>query len=205
MRIKINDNESYEIGMNEGEIITLADLTDLVERLNNAFPSERTMTFHGKGHTVVEPRISPLPKLSEQSKERYGQNKGKKYKHSKEFLEKGYGKTTKKSYYKKKGKIKHPKGSISYRKNRDETINMMKVNYFGDEKEKENYAKNIGIDWQEIAKDIWRLRNKFKITPQEVGLDKFPTRGKAVKFIKNLQSSQNGKKKDEILDEVKYY
>lgn len=63
MKIKISDNEIIEI-KNIYEEFTLADLTDLVERLNNAFPSEKITTFLGHKTTITLPYSPKINKTA---------------------------------------------------------------------------------------------------------------------------------------------
>lgn len=195
MKIIINENESYEIKIEE---ITLKSLVDLVDRLNNAFPSDK-ITAYVSGQTIVtNPRET-------------------------ETLINGFQVRTKRKYTKqnqkpiktinKKPKKMNPKGIIPFRTNRDETIKVFKLHYFGTKEDKERYVTEINtndklknsLTWNEdVVKSLSGLRKRFKITPGEVGIKEFPkTRGR------NTSKEVSGLIKPKVekveKDEVEYY
>lgn len=193
MKIKINDYESYEI--NTLDEITLVSLTDLVERLNNAFPSERITTYSSGHITRIEPRtiepnsfmragklVTPKKRLGRPPKNPDSNSVPSK---------------PKKPY---KRKHKWNRGTVLYRSNRDELIKVIKLHYFGNKEDKNKYAEGLGMVWQtDIVKGLDMLRKRNNITPKEVGMDRFPSRHEAVGRPKKNQ------KKDELLSEVQYY
>lgn len=190
MKIKINENESYEIITDE---ITLANLVDLVNRLHNAFPSEKITTYSNRKTTTI------LPREVEKKRE---------YTHSKQFIDKQNNIKTGVKGLTRAGTPRQrkftPRGILTYSTNRDEAIVLLRLHYLGTKEEKLAYAKKFNKDWNEILKSTSHIKDKFKITPQEVGIKFFPSRGgmhrkDKVDFILGKPPTvQSPEKKDEV-------
>jgi hypothetical protein len=82
--------------------------------------------------------------------------------------------------------VKNPKTQIKHRRQnrrlkptREQVVNLLKI-YTSDKSvsAKEEELKKLGIDdYERFSKASYYFRNKFKITPEELGLIRFPTRG----------------------------
>jgi hypothetical protein len=56
---------------------------------------------------------------------------------------------------------------------REKAINIMKLHYSGTKEQKLEFANSINHDWNNIVKSIWGLQNRYKITPKDIGLERF--------------------------------
>lgn len=72
-------------------------------------------------------------------------------------------------------------------KDRELTIEALKVHYFGSEKEQENFGKKNNLDWKKIKINIYSFRDKHKIKPKEVGLIEYPNKHTFGDFFKHKQ------------------
>ena len=78
-----------------------------------------------------------------------------------------------------KTQIKHKKRNSRLKPTREQVISYLKI-YTSDKSvsAKQEELKKLGIkDYERFSKASYYFRNKFKITPQELGLIRFPTRG----------------------------
>jgi hypothetical protein len=82
---------------------------------------------------------------------------------------------------------KKSKGSNPLNKNRELTIEALKVHYFGNEKKQEEFAEENNLNWKKIKMNIYSFRNKHKIKPKEVGLIEFPNKHTFGDFFANKE------------------
>ncbi len=65
---------------------------------------------------------------------------------------------------------------------RKDAINLLKLHYFGSKDDKEKLAKRWGMNWKDISSQMYNIRIKWNIAPEEIDLKKFP----------NLQETRYG-------------
>ena len=73
---------------------------------------------------------------------------------------------------------------------KEDVIYLMKVNYFGDDKQKEALVKKYNSkNWLDIQKSISLKAKHYKVKPSEVGLKRFRTIGDPMttKFLNSLK------------------
>lgn len=58
---------------------------------------------------------------------------------------------------------------------RNVVIKAIKLHYFGTQEEKNLFANNHNTQWVKIPSNLYRLKTKFNIRPQEVGLKRYHT------------------------------
>ena len=168
MRIKINNNEYYELTQQE------IDIQDLLKKLN-------AIANFTNFNTAV--RNNPIPIQTER----------KKYVKSGKFTNeaKGIG-------------IGHGKriNTRTWCDTREKSVELMKLSYHGTNEEKQKKAQELGVAWNEIVKSFYGLKKRYNIIPQDVGLERFPTRGESYVNFGKLKADKI--KTDITSSEVQY-
>lgn len=194
MKIKINENETYEIRLNEE--ISFHELKELVRKIE--FLSEGSESSEGftripikkerKKYTIVDDKklLKNVVCVSCGSQRLY---------------KKGFTKNNERRLICKNCHVsftisKDNGAALQVRKkpttrwkDRNEVLNAVKIHYFGTDEEKNQFAEMKNTTWMNVMKAINNLRRRFNVKPQEVGLEEFPNkRGKkSIKSIPNLE------------------
>jgi rubredoxin len=214
MKIKINENESYELKINEG-IYSAEEFLALLERLTGVLTTlmqqKPVADSQHQVRTETDRRILKkgevpshirCPKCAGDNLNRQGFSKNhdgtrtqrwRCRKCNVSFRENlGYGsEDIRKSF------PEIPRKPMTTRwDNREEVINLIKTHYFGTSEEKEIFAKSKGQDitWTHMLKCINNLKKRYNIRPEEIGLKEFPTlrnRRKAKEDIQEIKEKED--------------
>lgn len=172
MKIQINDNESYEINLND--VVTLEELKTLVKKVE----------------LLSEPLSKPKPMMTIKTTTHNFNNDDKTIKcsncgstilYKKGFSRNGYRRMVCKDCgisftigKNDKEETKRLRRKPMKWNGRDDVIKALKIHYEGTKEEKLRFAKNKKTTWSNITKVIHNLRIKHDIKPKELGLKSFP-------------------------------
>ena len=182
MKIKINENETYEIKLNEE--VSLNELKDLmrkVEALSNPTFSSQPL--------IPTPTINLLPPkrkyniIKEELKGVKCINCGSQRIYKKGFTKSGVRRLVCKNCnisftIQKEGEIIVPvkqKRRKGMKWNKENVVKALKIHYFGSKAEKVQFAEDNQNSWENVMKSIHGLRTRYNIPPQEIGLQEYPT------------------------------
>lgn len=178
MKIKINENETYEIKLNDE--VSLQDLKNLINRIEILSDGVISATS--------------TPAIPTKLKRKYVfSNDNDNLKNvkcincsSQRFLKKGLSKKGLRRLVCKNCKVSftiNEEGNVitppKKRKHmkwegKTDVIDALKIHYFGTKAQKMQFAENKNASWETITKAIHELRRRFNINPQEIGLQEFP-------------------------------
>ena len=214
MKIKINENETYEIKLNdEVSLQSLKELIGKIEILSGPQTFVQPKTLQPQ---TSQPQTSQTnsrgnrpkhynTKNSKNSKIDFENIKCIKCEHIGEFYNKGFSsngsrrllcKLCKTSFtIQKEGRPILPTRRKPMKWNgREDIMDALKIHYFGQREDKLMFAEKKGTSWDNIAKTIHVLRKRHNISPQEIGLKEFPTvkkgRMKVVKLAEQVEQPQ---------------
>jgi len=182
MKIKINEKETYEIQLdNEVSLQHLKDLVNRIEILSGTptitpVKTEQAVKTEARKYVIVNDDISDIacPKCNSQKLYKKGfSNNG-----SRRLVCRSCGHSfTVKEEGENKPKVKKRRKVMKW-EGRVDVIKALKIHYFGTRAEKMQFAEYKKGSWETITKAIHVLRKKFNISPQEVGLQKYPVNKK---------------------------
>ena len=204
MKIKINENETYEIKLNdEVSLQSLKELIGKIEILSG--PQTFVQPKTPQPQTIF---VNNRPKhynTKNSKNSNFGSIKCIKCEHIGEFYNKGFStngsrrllcKLCKTSFtIQKEGRPISPTRRKPMKWNgREDIMDALKIHYFGQREDKLMFAEKKGTSWDNIAKTIHVLRKRHNISPQEIGLKEFPTvkkgRMKVVKLAEQVEQPQ---------------
>jgi len=226
MKIKINENESYEVKINEG-IYSAEEFLALLERLTGVLTTLMQQKIVKKITPTQTPSIPthlvngrelPIgikcPHCSSINLYKQGFSNlvdGKKIQRwfcrdcDRSFREDFAFKNREPDFVPKRRRSK----VITRWKDRDEVIRLIKLHYFGTREQKEAFARNKheSATWTHVLKCISNLRKRYNIKPEEIGLKEFPTRYEKFReeFVQEQKNTEENSKEElkDLIQQIK--
>jgi hypothetical protein len=189
LKIKINENESYELNLPEE--IEGESFLGIVERMN------KVAKIILKEVDLTVPETLPQQQVV-QVKKKTGRPEG--WKKGVDFGVKSNGTKTYKDGTPKiagvnrdgktnawrsgEAKTIRRRGSLPHTATREGAVACLNLHYHGTKEQKETYARSIGKTWIDISKSLFIVIRKYNIKPSEVGMIRFPYRNETAKRLK---------------------
>lgn len=149
MKIKINEEETYE---NSKEEYTIEELSSLIDNLKEISETPVLTKKKKAGRPKLdEPTQGGFPVLSPRVKK------------------------------------KRRKQMVRW-DDRDEVLKALRIHYHGTKGEKLAYARDKGMDWNQLMKGFSGLKKRYNVTPQEIGLQTYPSRSE--KYVKTVEKQK---------------
>lgn len=147
MKIKINDNEVYEIKLGDytehNKEVSAQEFLELLNRFENVV---KLIKLNSKEQTLDEIKPMKLPK----------------------FAKPKMITTTNKE-----GRIIRRNNLREWCNTREKAIDVIQYGYHGTKEDKRRIANKIGKKWFDISRQFFSIIQRYNIKPQEVGVDKF--------------------------------
>jgi predicted RNA-binding Zn-ribbon protein involved in translation (DUF1610 family) len=187
MKIKISEQESYEIQFDEltaEEFLKYAEKISLLSDGTSAIPAEKKIAKKKtKAGRPIQPKIGTDGKevncpncgsirVYRKGLSRSGQQRFMCSNCNISFTNKGEEDLTKEG---KPRQRKRRRPAVSW-DSRSEALKAIRIHYFGTKEDKDLFARQKGVPWEQIMKSTHNLRARYNIRPTEVGLKEFPTK-----------------------------
>lgn len=172
MKIKINNQESYEVAV--AEEYTATGFVEFSERINKIAKviSETTETDTIPISKMGKPS-NPLPIVGISCKHCGSTNLNRDGKAKGDPRQRYACKDCGRKF--KEGIKPKERGKAKFKwKDRDEVIRVLRMHYTGTKAEKQAYANSKGAEWNIITKSFSNLRKRYNVQPAEIGLTDFP-------------------------------